>query len=329
MRIGVLGISCKSAPLALREKIAEACSRCSTSHKVVLITCHRIEIYFSGDDLAQMQCAIFQELKQVASSHEHAFYSYFGTECLYHLFCVTAGLDSLLLAESDIQRQVKAAYEEARLKQQLPAPLHYLFQKSLKAGKTVRSLFSLFQTAGHLEAILHQLVEKLLSPHPRLLFIGNSDINRKIIHYFWRRGSRHMTLSTRDLESALPFAVDYQLTLRDRSEIASWAQYDGVIAATTSKDYLISSSPASVQTRLILDLSVPRSVDPALKNHPALTLLNMEEIGKFFENTQNSRFNEVQSVKSFLQQVAQDTAARYEQKTSWNLPTIDLNRLFS
>lgn len=320
MRIGVLGISCKSAPLALREKIAQAAS-CITSHKVVVSTCHRTEIYFSGEDLATLQSEIFQSLKQISLSHEHAFYSYFNDECFYHLSCVTAGLDSLLLAESDIQRQVKVAYEEARLAHFLPSPLHYLFQKSLKLGKTVRSLFSLFQTSSHLEATLHQLTETLLTPHPRLLFIGNSDINRKILHYFWRKGHRNMTLSTRHLDAALPFAVDYQLTLRDRQEIASWPAYDGVIAATFSDGYLISPTPYS-QTRLILDLSVPRVVDPFLQNHPTLTLLNMEEIGKFFTRVQDSRLGEAEAIKKYLQEATHNYAARYERKT------IELNRQF-
>jgi glutamyl-tRNA reductase len=321
MYIGVLGISCKSAPLTLREKIAQAALLLS-SQNVVISTCHRTEIYFSGDDLAASQAEIFQHLKQVSLSHEHAFYSYFGAECFYHLACVTAGLDSLLLAESDIQRQVKVAYETARHNHSLPSPLHFLFQKSLKLGKTVRSLFSLFQTAWHLEATLYQLTHKLLGANPRLLFVGNSDINRKIIHYFWRKGHRQMTLSTRNLNAALPFAVDYHLTLRDRQEIASWPIYDGVITATTAPSHLITPVPHP-QTRLILDLSVPRVVSPTLQDHPTLTLLNMEEIGKFFDNIQDSRLSEAQVVKNYLETATLRYISRYTSKT------IELNRQFS
>lgn len=323
MQIGVIGMSCKSAPLFVRERIANVKSRISPC--ITVSTCHRTEIYFSGENLAEIQSVIFQDLKILATSYEHAFYSYFGTECFYHLACVTSGLDSLILAESDIQRQVKVAYEAARQKQHLPSPLHFLFQKSLKLGKTARSRFSLFQTAWHLEATLYQLVENLLGQHPRLLWVGNSDINRKIIHYFWRRGHRNMTLSTRSLEAALPFAVDYQLTLRDRKEISSWTHYDAVISATAASDYLITPSSGPIKTRLLLDLSVPRSIDPALQNHPHLTLLNMEEIGKFFDHLQNVRLHEVQSVKNFLQESTQLYSEKYARKT---LP-VDLNRIFS
>jgi len=319
MRIGVLGINYKSAPLELREKIAQACRHLSPN-KIVLSTCYRTEVYFSQDDLASAQSELFYYLKKRAPhSQEYGFYTFFEAECFYHLACVTAGLDSAMLGESDVQRQVKIAYEQTRAQQELPSSLHYLFQKALKLGKAVRSSFSLFQRPLHLEGMIYQLVDKLLGSSP-LLFIGNSDINRKMIHYFWRKGKRQMTLCTRGLESAQPFALDYQLTLKDRSEIENWHQYEGVIAATHSEDHLITSMPETARTRLILDLSVPRSVDPSLQRHPGLTLLNMEQVGSFFDSYHSERLSEVQTIKNFLQQSIEHYTASYERKSLVSVP---------
>ena len=315
MRIGVLGINYKSAALELREKIAQACKHLSPN-KIVLSTCYRTEIYFSQDDLAEAQSELFYYLKKRAPhSQEYGFYTFFDEECFFHLACVTAGLDSAMLAECDIQRQVKIAYEQTRLQQYLPAPLHYLFQKALKLGKTVRSTFPLFQSALHLEGMIYQLIEKIVGPTAHLLFIGNSDINRKIIHYFRRKGKRQMTLSTRDLASAQSFALDYQLTLKDRCEIENWHRYEGVIAATHSEGHLINSVPQHALTRLILDLSVPRSVDPSFHRDPELTLLNMEQIGAFFESCHSQRLSEVQQIKSYLQESIEKYTALYEKKS--------------
>jgi len=315
MGIGVLGINYKSAPLDLREKIAQACKHLSPN-KIVLSTCYHTEIYFSQDDLAKAQSELFYYLKKRAPhSQEYGFYTFFDEECFFHLACVTAGLDSAMLAESDIQRQVKLAYEQTRLQQHLSAPLHYLFQKALKLGKTVRTIFPLFQSPLHLEGMVYQLIEKTLGSSAPLLFIGNSDINRKIIHYFWRKGKRQMTLSTRDLASAHSFALDYQLTLKDRSEIENWHHYEGVIAATHSEGHLITSRPDNARTRLILDLSVPRSVDPSIQRDPELTLLNMEQIGAFFESYHSKRLSEVQQIKSYLQESVEKYTALYEKKS--------------
>lgn len=314
MRIGVLGINYKSAPLDLREKIAQACRHLSPN-KIVLSTCYRTEVYFSQDDLADAQSELFYYLKKRAPhSQEYGFYTFFDTECFFHLACVTAGLDSAIPAETDVQRQVKLAYEETRLRQQLPSPLHYLFQKSLKLGKTARSTFPLFQTPLHLEGMVYQLTKQIVG-NSTLLFIGNSDINRKMIHYFWRKGKRQMTLCTRDPAAAESFALDYQLTLKDRSEIENWHQYEGVIAATHCEDYLIKSMPEEAKTRLILDLSVPRSVDPSFTRNSKLTLLNMEQIGAFFESCRSERFSEIQTVKSFLREAVEKYIALYEKKS--------------
>ncbi|HNA61654.1 MAG TPA: hypothetical protein PKW79_01055 [Rhabdochlamydiaceae bacterium] len=316
MRIGVLGVNHKSAPLSLREKVSHACQSCSAPDKVILSTCHRTEIYFSHDDLAEVQCHLFREIKErLLHDQEHAFYSYFGRECFFHLACVTAGLDSAMLAESDVQRQVKIAYEKARILGALTSPLHFLFQKSLKLGKKVRSSFPLFQTSLNLEGMIYQLTLDLLGEHSNLLFIGNSDINRKIIHYFWRRGKKNMTLCTRHIEPAIPFALDYELSLKARSELHDWHSYEGIISATTSDSYLIRTAPENIKTRLILDLSVPRSVDPALQWDPALTVLNMEEIGKFFDKYHADHLAEVSDIKTFLQEAVHIYAGFYEKKS--------------
>lgn len=315
MRIGVLGINYKSAPFELREKIAQACRQMSPN-KIVLSTCYRTEIYFSQDDLAEAQSALFYYLKKRAPhSQEYGFYTFFDAECFFHLACVTSGLDSAMLAESDVQRQVKLAYEQTRLQQALPAPLHYLFQKALKLGKTVRTAFPLYQSPLRLEGKIYQLIDKILGSNSHLLFIGNSEINRKIIHYFRRKSKQQMTLCTRDLASAQAFGLDYQLNLKDRSEIENFHHYEGVIAATSSEDHLITSIPKNSRTRLILDLSVPRSVNPALQRDTELVLLNMEQIGAFFESDRLVRLSEVQSIKDFIQESIARYLALYEKKS--------------
>lgn len=315
MQVGVLGINHKSAPLSLREQVAQACSLCQQPDKVTLSTCNRTEIYFSHDNLAEVQCQVFSELKQrLNHSSEHAFYSFFGSECFYHLACVTSGLDSALLAESDIQRQVKLSYEIARRQGALTSALHYLFQKSLKLSKDARSHFPLFHSALHLEGMVFRLVDSILNENPSLLLIGNSDINRKIIHYFSRRKKNNITLVSRNLEAAYPFAMNYGVTLKSRQELSQAHHYDGIISATMTEEYLISSFPSSARTRLIVDLSVPRSIDPRLSHDPSLTLFNMQQIGDLFAKAHTVRYTEIEQVKKFLRSSVQAYTERFRCK---------------
>lgn len=315
MQVGVLGINHKSAPLSLREQVAQVCDGYYQPDQVILSTCNRTEIYFSHTNLAEVQSQLFSQLKKrLNHSSEHAFYSFFGSECFYHLACVTAGLDSALLAESDIQRQVKLFYKQACHQVSLDPALHYLFQKSLKLSKDARSRFPLFHSAIHLEGMIYNLVDTLLCPHPVLLLIGNSDINRKIIHYFSRRKKGKITLVTRNLREAYPFAMDYGVTLKSRDEISAASHYDGIISATTTEEYLITSLPVQSRTRLIIDLSVPRSINPCFAYHPALTLFNMQQIGELSAKAHILRSGEIEQVKTFLESSSEAYTERFQRK---------------
>ena len=151
MKIGMIGISTKSSELPLRELLAKACPKClggdseaAAEYNVVLLsTCHRTEIYFSSEDLASTQTELLHVLRrEIQEPFEHQIYSYFGIDCFVHLALVTAGMDSLILGESEIQRQVKMAYETACLYRALQSCLHFLFQKSLKIAQEARTGFS-------------------------------------------------------------------------------------------------------------------------------------------------------------------------------------------
>src|SRR5207244_4328762 len=104
---------------------------------VVLSTCNRTEIYFSAENLAEAHSDLLAHFrKQIEEPFEHRLYSYFGIDCFAHLCRVASGLDSAILAETEIQRQVKVAYAAGRV---LPSCLHYIFQKALKVSKGMRN----------------------------------------------------------------------------------------------------------------------------------------------------------------------------------------------
>lgn len=298
MRIGVLGINHKTADLTHREWLAKACykrlhpeSACAQDLSLVaLLTCHRSEIYFSANDLAGAHSLLLHILREeIPFPFEHKLYAYFGTDCFEHLAQVTAGLDSMVIAESEIQGQVKQAYEKACLHYALPSAMHYLFQKSLKLGKHVR-VQSAFPK-GHLT--LPKIVFELSShvcgslQAKKVLFIGNSEINRKVLSLFKHKGVERLALCTRSPMSAQDLA-DQGIALFDWTQLEAWGEYDIVIAGTNASSYLIHSRNQGVKTRLIFDLGVPRNVDPHLARHPCLALFNIDELGQILESRQSA-----------------------------------------
>jgi glutamyl-tRNA reductase len=330
MRIGVLGINHKSSELVVREHLAKACAKkisCESEIAprlscVVLSTCNRTEIYFSAEDLAAAHSELLNLFRtEIEGPFEHMLYTYFGADCFTHLALVTAGLDSVILAESEIQRQVKLAYEHTAADYRLPNCLHFLFQKCLKIGKQIRSSMTIPQGQTSLPGMVLQIGQWVFKDvsQKKVLFVGNSEINRKILSHVFVKGVRDLTLCTRSLNSAQDQKEAYGLKVIHFSEILTWLSYDFIICGTNFSEYLISNADLSskevLESKLILDLSVPRNVDPSVALHPQITLMNMEEVGHLIERKQLRDNVQIRVAESWVWRQAERQVELFHRKT--------------
>ncbi|MDP1608607.1 MAG: hypothetical protein Q8L98_04760 [Chlamydiales bacterium] len=285
LRIGVLGMNFKTASLEVREQIARAVDSLVSETgmffpypTVVLSTCNRTEIYFGGGDLASIHTDLLAWLRfSFQESFECYFYSYFGIDCFLHLSRVTVGLDSANLTETEIQRQVKVAYEQATNRFCLPPALHYAFQKSLKVAKEVRNQFPLHRGNVQLSSMIWRLAGDFFTelPSKKILFVGYSELNRQLLASFMRRGVFDITLCTKN-PATIP-QLAYPVVGRDVLE--SWFTFDLIICASKAGQYLIQGR--GYTNRLLFDLSVPRNVDPLVGERSRL--YNMEQINALIQ----------------------------------------------
>lgn len=291
MRLGVVGINEKVAELQLRETLAKVCQErfCSdvgpadATPLVVLSTCNRTEVYFSSPDLAETQISLLRQLRcRIDGEFDQKLYSFFGKDCFHHLVRVTAGLDSAILAETEIQGQVRKAYEEAANKRSLSRELHYAFQKALKIGKQVRATLPLTRGMPDLEHAIHWAGRQVLGDvcQAQLLFVGASEINRKVLSFMKRKGCRHITLCNRSLHVGCELAAKQGVQLLPWEQLALWQEFDWVIFGTKAPDYLVSArgNLAPAKTRLMIDLGVPRNVDPGIALQTRLHILNQAKL---------------------------------------------------
>lgn len=289
MQIGVIGACENSCPLYLREKITQAFERLASENSqnfsfVLLSTCRRVELYFSSQDLTGTHVKILQILRELLQTpFEHVLFSLFESECFFHLMKVTAGLDSSITGESEIQKQVKIAYEKSKLEKTLPTVLHFAFQKSLKVGKDMRTSFEFFKRQNSLaHIILSQL--KLLSSKPfkeqSVLFIGNSQINRHMLPVFFGKNFKKIILCSKYQKPSL-FHEQPNFSLANYEAIKTSHQFDAVICATKASKYLIKKEQLKNPSQVLFDLSIPRNIDPKIKHF--VPLFNIEELGSLFE----------------------------------------------
>lgn len=299
LQIGVVGVNTKTASLRLREKLARQSVETHLEKKqlpfpcVLLSTCNRFEIYFSAANLSETADFIMDILEElIEEGCRVAFYHYFHHTCFYHLAKVISGLDSAILGESDIQRQVKKAYLKAQLLRPLSKEIHYLFQKSLRMGKRLRTDIIQQHKAVNLEKfILHQAIQ---SRCRSVLFIGNSELNRKIIRVFDQCGFTDITLCTR-MEGILPYPTLHF------DQVASWVDYSLVIVATKHPEYVIEKQHMkgkTVQTQMIFDLGIPRNVDPSIAD--GINLIDLERLNTSLEKKRKISAKEIERAEAAI-----------------------------
>jgi glutamyl-tRNA reductase len=291
MDVGVVGINHKLADLRLREVIAKGCqerfgAEARRAGVALLSTCNRTELYFGADDLTLAHHYLLMELREVLSEQQlQTLYSFFGQDCLSHLARVTAGLDSAVVGETEIQGQVKVAYEAHQ--DMLPSDMHFLFQKALRMGKKVRHHLNLRPGLADTESVILEAARDLFGSleERRILFVGASEINDRVLRRFRRRGVRDVTVCNRTHERALLFARDEGIEIATWAQLSEWHTYDVVIFGTKCPDFLINKSdvPDLCAPRLLVDLSVPRNVDPSIAHHPHISLYNVERIHRRVE----------------------------------------------
>lgn len=311
MQIGVLGINHKSADLKLREKLAKVCQKrfdpSSSTHlnffSILLSTCNRTEIYFSSDDLAQTHTHLLAILRQeIEEEFEHRIYSYFGSDCFFHLARVTSGMDSAIIGETEIQGQVKKAYENALLFRKLSPELHFLFQKCLKIGKEVRNSTTFAHDLPTLEGAVFFAGKNTLGnlAERDILFIGLSEINQTIFTKFKERGFKNITLCNRTYEKGWRFAEKLGFRFLPWERVNEWLAYDLIIVGTKSSEFVIrrDMQPSDVCHKLIVDLSVPRNVDPAVGRR--LTLLNIDQLNRMIDRKQREKAVEAARIETQL-----------------------------
>lgn len=312
MLIGVIGLNHKSAELALREELGKVCQRrfdpASSAHGslsyILLTTCNRSEIYFSSSDLAETHSYILGVLRHdIAIPFEHKIYSYFGIDCFNHLACVTSGIDSAIIGESEIQGQVKKAYETAALYRRLPKELHFLFQKCLKIGKEIRTRFNSYEKLPTLEEAVIKAASDLLGElkKQKILFVGLSEINQKILKNLKINGLENITLCNRTLEKSRRAEEEDQIYLLAWEELSAWSGFDLIVVGTRSPHYLLTPeaiSPQMKTPKVIIDLSVPRNVDPRVGKAPLFTLLNVDQLNRTIDRRRKIKAAEIARIES-------------------------------
>src|SRR2546421_1767806 len=297
MKLFAAGISHKTAPVELREQLAvKQCEivdlafvlKCfgHLDEIVLLSTCNRIEIYgitrqATGHikSLLQLLCAEPRDL-------DPHIYLYEGAAAVRHLLSVAAGLDSLVLGETEITGQIKNAYEIARNAGLTGRVLNRLFQRAFQATKEIRSRTGIGRGAVSIKSTAVELIGKTDLSQQSIMVLGAGEMAESCVRLLVKKGARSIFISSRSFDRAIDLAIQYggqAVCLGDC--LFEMPDVDVVIAATSSAETLLSHDDVKnlMKARrnrplLLIDLSVPRNIDPAAGGLENVSLHNIDDL---------------------------------------------------
>lgn len=281
------------------------------NNAVIVATCNRNEIYLHTTTPEHTVKAIFSFITQQYPNFASQAYVYEDGQCFHHLARVTSGLDSAMVGESHIQHQVKEAYTTALTNGKLHPELHYIFQKSLHIGKMVRTKWPhLFHSDSLPETILLLAREFFHGKLPPPLFIGASKINRSIAarlpaslcYTVTNRTMRHLH-NVSSATSTLPWE---QLPQR-------WQEYSWIISGVKCPHKLLPEHIGPKADRLLIDLSVPRTIHPSADGH----VYNIDELAALWKRSQDPVSAQFSDIEWFIT----DRIAQYSQGKHFWLST--------
>ena len=285
-RLLAVGVSHHHAPLEVRERLylqdgqaAELAAELGEA--VVLSTCNRTEVYFFGADSdavrAELERRSGLELGGVLARWDDG-------EAVSHLFRVAAGLDSLVPGESQILGQVRDAYDSARRAGATGPLLNRLFEEALRAGKRVRTEAKLHELPESVAASAVELAARELGgvEGKRVLLFGAGRMSELAAGDLRGRGAE-VVVSSRTLESAQDLAgrVGGRAAAFDAVAV-ELPEADIVISATRCPYPILHAEAVRAREKplVLVDVAVPRDLDPAIGELDGCTLFDIDALGE-------------------------------------------------
>lgn len=322
MRISLVGVNHQTAPVTIRERVAisttKLCDALLLLHSyvpygIILSTCNRTEIYTADND-SRIQEASLNFLKAHTNNPDsdllqHIYLSN-DIAVVKHLFRVACGLESMIVGEYEVLGQVGQALEIAEKAGMVNLPLRHIFHSAIRTGRRVRQETGISKNALSVSSVAVDLAAHVLGSlrNAKILVIGAGEAGRLVVKVARERGASQIVVASRTQERASALAATLGGIPTDLSNLTKELSTANIIVACTAAPHCIldvSQVAEAMRKRsesplVIIDIAVPRNVEPAVTEIGNVFLYNIDDLTNIAESHRKQREEEIQKAEEII-----------------------------
>ncbi len=326
----VVGLSHRTAPLALREQLAVPVEKLgpdlralvasgALDETVVVSTCNRVEVYLAARDphAAAQAARTWLASRAAAAPLEPHLYHHVGGGAVQHAFRVAASLDSMVVGEPQILGQVKEAFGAAEAAGTAGVLLSRCFQRAFAVAKRVRTETGIAAGAVSVSSIACELAAKVFGrlEGRRVLLVGAGEMAEAAARHLRGDGARIVVIN-RSRERAEALAREHGGEARTLDQLAAELTLaDVVVSSTASPGFVITRElmQGVVKARrhrlmLLVDIAVPRDIDPRVGDLENVFLYDVDQLESVSRGAADARLREAEAAE----RIVHDEVADFE-----------------
>ena len=306
MSLVVLGVNNRAMPLDLFERFSiggdalpkalfGVLSRRNISEAVILSTCNRTEVYAYAEKFHGAYQDIRDFLAETAQIAPEDFndylYAHYEDEAIQHLFTVTCGLDSAIIGENEVQHQVKVAWERAREEGTCGSVINGAFRRALEVGKRVRTQTDISKNTSSVAQACVEMAEHHLGnfANRKIIVVGAGEVGQGVATSLKQLQAGHISFVNRSFDRAVELADMFEGEATPFQELNEILVTADVLLTSTAADSVLFDRLLLEQVMekrngrdlLIVDIAVPRDVDPSVSSMEGITLFDIDALWSY------------------------------------------------
>ncbi|HUS27307.1 MAG TPA: glutamyl-tRNA reductase [Kofleriaceae bacterium] len=341
----VVGISWRTAPVAVREKLAfreeeltstlqKITAQLPVAEALLISTCNRVEVYGVARGPAEPTAAVRQfltEQRQVKPKDlGDAVYSHAGPAAVRHVFRVASALDSLVVGEAQILGQLKAAYSVAGKAGTSGPVLSRALERAFGVAKRVRTETTIARGAANVSSVAVELAGRVFGnlTGKSVLVVGAGKMSSLAAKHLYANGAQRIVVTNRSPEKADALAEEIEGVAKPWAELEQLlAEADVVISSTGAREPVLTKKLFKAVTKarrwrqmMVIDIAVPRDAEPAIGELDGVYLFDIDDLDKVVQ----ANIAERQKAAEHASKIVEHEAGQFEHwlRTQNVVPTI-------